>query len=149
MFGRLRGILKKHADGFTVAEDAPDNFTLEGPIGPATLQAWGGKERSQTIPVAWARVGKAYVSFHLMGVYGNPKLLGDCSTNLKAHMQGKSFFNFKTLDDPLFVELERLTLQSLAGMKRQVMSLASDRLNTWTALAVRVEVIRSGQNAGA
>ena len=118
VFGRLRDILKKHANGFTVSRDTTDYYGLEGPTGPATLQAWGGKQRSPTIPVAWVQIGKAYVSFHLMGVYGNPKLLDDCSKDLRARMQGKSCFNFKAVDEPLFAELERLTLRSLDGMKK-------------------------------
>ncbi len=118
VFERLRDILKKHAGGFSVVKDASDHYSLEAPVGPATLQAWGGKMKSPMIPVAWLQVGKAYVSFHLMGVYGNPTLLDECSTELRKHMQGKSCFNFKTVDEPLFAELERLTIQSLAGMKK-------------------------------
>lgn len=74
--------------------------------------------KSPMIPVGWVQVGKAYVSFHLMGVYGNPKPLEDCSEGLRAHMQGKSCFNFKAVQEPLFEELERLTIRSLAGMKK-------------------------------
>jgi len=118
VFERLREILRKHAKDFTVSKDRADHYGLEAPVGPATLQAWGGKMKSPMIPVGWVQVGKAYVSFHLMGVYGNPKLLDDCSKELRARMQGKSCFNFKTVDEPLFVELERLTIQSLAGMKK-------------------------------
>ncbi len=44
-----------------------------------------------------------------MGVYGNPKLLDDSSNELRARMQGKSCFNFKSVDELLFGELERLT----------------------------------------
>jgi len=58
------------------------------------------------------------VSFHLMGVYGNPKLLDGCSEDLRARMQGKSCFNFKNADEALFAELERLTADSIAGMKK-------------------------------
>jgi len=74
--------------------------------------------KSPTIPVAWVRIGKAYVSYHLMGVYGNPELLGRCSDELRAHMQGKSCFNFKAMDDGLFAELDRLTSESLTGMRK-------------------------------
>jgi len=118
VFERLRDILKKHAVSFSAVKDASDHYSLEAPVGPATLQALGGKMRSPMIPVAWVQMGKAYVSFHIMGVYGNPKLLDDCSKELRAHMQGKSCFNFKTVDETLFVELEQLTIQSFAGMKK-------------------------------
>ena len=69
------------------------------------------------MPVAWVQVGKAYVSFHLMGVYGNPKLLDGVSEKLLARMQGKSCFNFKVVDEELFGELEQLTVKSIAGMR--------------------------------
>ena len=52
---------------------------------------------------------KNYVSFHLMPVYVNPELLLDISEKLKKRMQGKSCFNFKTIDDELFTELSELT----------------------------------------
>jgi len=118
VFERLRDILKKHAKDFVVGKDTADHYGLEAPVGSATLQAWGGKMKSPMIPVGWVQVGKAYVSFHLMGVYGNPKLLEDCSGDLRTHMQGKSCFNFKIVDEPLFDELERLTIRSLTGMKK-------------------------------
>jgi hypothetical protein len=118
VFECLRDVLKRHAEGFSVSKDDADYFCLEGPVGPATLQAWKGKEKTRTIPVAWVQVSKSYVSFHLMGVYGQPKLLEDCSPELRSRMQGKSCFNFKTIDEPLFEELEQLTVESLAGMKK-------------------------------
>jgi len=118
VFERLRSLLKQHASGFTVRRETGEHFSLEAPAGPATVQAWGGKLRSRTIPVAWVEIGKAYVSYHLMGVYGNPKLLDSCSKELSARMQGKSCFNFKAVDEPLFEELGRLTDASLKGMKK-------------------------------
>jgi len=118
VFARLRDILKKHAASFAVGRDTADHFGLNAPIGPATLQAWGGKRKSPTIPVAWVEAGKTYVSYHLMGVYGNPKLLDGFSKELRARMQGKSCFNFKSVDEDLFKELERLTNESLVGMRK-------------------------------
>lgn len=118
VFARLRDILKAHAETFTVGSDKTHEFGLEARIGPATLLAWGGKEKSRVIQVAWVKIGKGYVSYHLMGVYGNPKLMDHYSKKLKARMQGKSCFNFKAVDEPLFEELERLTIESLAGMKK-------------------------------
>jgi hypothetical protein len=118
VFARLRDILKAHAGGLTVGRDTADHYSLEAPAGPATLRAWGGKVKSQTIPIAWVQVGKSYVSYHLMGIYGNPKLLDGYSKELKARMQGKSCFNFKTVDESLFEELERLTIKSITGMRK-------------------------------
>ena len=99
VFKRLRGILEKHAANFAVGQTREDYYGLEAPVGPTTLRAWRGKLKTPTMPVAWVQSGKAYVSYHLMGVYGRPKLLEACSKELRARMQGKSCFSFKTVDD--------------------------------------------------
>lgn len=52
---------------------------------------------------------KNYVSFHLMPVYVEPMLLEAISPALKKRMQGKSCFNFVTVDKPLIFELAALT----------------------------------------
>jgi hypothetical protein len=118
VFTQLRGILAKHAARLAVGPNTPEHYGLEAPVGPATLRAWKGKVKTPTIPVAWVQAGKGYVSYHLMGVAGNPKLLDGCSMELRAHMQGKSCFNFKAVDETLFGELERLTAESFIGMRR-------------------------------
>jgi hypothetical protein len=118
VFEALRGILEKCSTAFRVQRDTGDCYGLDAAVGPATLRAWRGKVRSPRIPVAWVQIEKGYVSYHLMGVYGNPKLLETCSSDLKKRMQGKSCFNFKTVDGALFLELERLTKVSLEGMKK-------------------------------
>ena len=118
VFVRLRSILEKHAGDFAVGKDVKDSYALEGHVGPATLRAWGGKMRKPRIPVAWVGVGKAYVSFHLMPLYGNAKLAGGLSKALKARMQGKSCFNFTTLDEALLGELEEVTRRGLTAFKK-------------------------------
>jgi len=118
VFSHLRDMLRKHSGGFTVHRDTSSNFGFEGPIGPATVKAWKGKVRSPTTPIAWTEIGKNYVSYHLMGVYGNPKLLEKTSAELRARMQGKSCFNFTKGVEVLFQELDRLTEESIAAMRR-------------------------------
>ena len=61
------------------------------------------------MPIAWVRIGKAYVSFHHMGIYARPELLRGVSRPLLARMQGKSCFNFTAVDAELFDELEALS----------------------------------------
>lgn len=112
-----RRILARYAQSLSVAEDSPQRYSLEGRVGPATLRAWGGKLKKPMIPVAWVEVGKAYVSFHLMGVYGNPKAGEGMSPALRARMQGKTCFNFKVADEALFQELEGLTERACEGFK--------------------------------
>jgi len=56
------------------------------------------------------RLGKAYVSFHLMPLYMSPPLLKTIPPALKKRMQGKTCFNFKTAPEPdLVAGLTRLT----------------------------------------
>jgi hypothetical protein len=118
LFARLRGILEKHSATLMVKEDSAGCYSLHGAVGPAALKAWGGKLKSQTMPVAWVQIGKAYVSYHLMGIYGNAKLQDCMSKELKARMQGKSCYNFKTTDETLFKELDDLTTRSIAGFRK-------------------------------
>jgi hypothetical protein len=67
---------------------------------------------AERIPATWfgaVRLGKAYVSYYLMPVYGDPRMLDDMSPELRKRMQGKSCFNFTRVDEPLFAELAEVT----------------------------------------
>ena len=118
IFVRLRGILEKHFASLTVKADTRGHYALAANAGPAAVQAWGGRRKKPVIPVAWVRTGKAYVSYHLMGIYGNTRLLDGMSKELKRRMQGKTCFNFKTFDEQLFEELDQLTAQSIAAFRK-------------------------------
>jgi hypothetical protein len=119
VFGRLRAILERNSSGLTVSPNTATHYGLVGPVGPATLRAWGGKKKSETIMVAWLHLGKAYVSYHLMALYGEPKLGEGMSAALRKRRQGKTCLNFKTVDETLFSELEDLTTRCCEGMKRR------------------------------
>ncbi|MCI0365214.1 MAG: hypothetical protein L0219_15185 [Phycisphaerales bacterium] len=118
IFSRLRGILQKHAGALLVQDDTPKRYCIGGSAGPATLKAWGGKMRSPTIPVAWVQIGKSHVSYHLMALDGSATLASAMSKGLKARMQGKTCFNFKSPDQALFKELEQLTARGIAGFSK-------------------------------
>jgi hypothetical protein len=94
---RLRDILAPYRSRFTVTEGG-SGLTLEMP----------GQEGKPWGFVAGTRVGKRYVSFYLMSVYGQPALLDSLSPELRKRMQGKACFNFTQFDEPLFIELEAL-----------------------------------------
>jgi hypothetical protein len=96
---RLREILEPFREGLVVTKDGPDGMTLEIP----------GFEGKPYGYVAGIRHGKRYVSFHLMSVYAFPDLRESMSPKLRRRMQGKSCFNFTTVDEPLFAELDRIT----------------------------------------
>jgi len=100
---RLKEILAPYRDGLRVAKDGPDGMTLELP--EYAGQPWGF--------VAATRLGKRYVSYYLMAVYGDEGLAASISPELKRRMQGKSCFNFTKVDEPLFRELEALTALSI------------------------------------
>jgi hypothetical protein len=103
VFTALRAILQRQAGKLVVSEDSATHYCLEGGLHP---------RHKKPMPLAWVQIGKNYVSFHHMGVYARPDLLHDVSPKLKARMQGKSCFNFTSVDAPLFAELEKLTVRA-------------------------------------
>jgi len=60
--------------------------------------------RDKPMFFAGIRMGKNYVSFHLMPVYCCPEL-NRMSPALKKRMQGKACFNFTEVDEACFKEL--------------------------------------------
>jgi hypothetical protein len=95
---RLRSIIEGHADGLLFSASATGDVKLERPPGG---HPWDY--------VAGIRVGKSYVSYYLMPVYGMPELLSGVSPELRRRMQGKACFNFTRVDEALFAELATLT----------------------------------------
>jgi hypothetical protein len=117
VFARLKAILLKHTGSFTVKEEGK-SISLCGKVGPATLKVWNGEMRKPILPVVWLVIKKNYVSYHLMPVYMNPKLQASISPDLKKRMQGKSCFNFKTVDEKLIRELDQLTAKGIEDFKK-------------------------------
>ena len=111
-------MLQKYSEAFPEKPDLNDKYGLYAKVGPATLKAWGGKMKKPVMPIAWVEIGKAYVSYHLMGIYMNAKLQASISKELKARMQGKSCFNFKKADEKLFAELDQLTAKSIEDSRK-------------------------------
>jgi hypothetical protein len=118
VFNRLKIILQKHGGNFTVKPDTNGSYGLQGKPGPATLKAWNGKMKKSIMPVAWIEIGKSYVSYHIMGLYTNTALQNSMSKELKAHMQGKTCFNFKSINEELFKELEQITVKAIDDFKK-------------------------------
>ncbi len=99
VFARLRGILVPYAPKMVVVKDDDTWYYLDTTItGP----------NKKPVMFAATRRGKAYVSFYLMCVYGNKKLMAEMSPELKKRMQGKSCFNFTAVDETVFRELAGL-----------------------------------------
>ena len=108
VFEALRGILQRQAGRLTVSADSATRYCLEGGAHP---------KHKTPMPIAWVEVGKAYVSFHHMGVYACPEVLRGISTELRARMQGKSCFSFKVVDPVLFAELEELSVRAFDAFR--------------------------------
>jgi hypothetical protein len=68
------------------------------------------QHKGQPLYFGSVRLGKAYVSFHLVPVYMCPVLAQSVTPALKKRMQGKACFNFKTDPEPeLIRDLKKLT----------------------------------------
>lgn len=100
VFDKLKAILTPYAAGLDITQDDPTAFYLD----TRHIMA-NGK------PLFFAAVAlkKKYVSYHLMPVYVSPALLDTISEPLRKRMQGKSCFNFRSVDPDLFAELSDLT----------------------------------------
>jgi hypothetical protein len=100
---RLRTILEPYRDRLTVTKEGPGGISLE-------LPGYEGKPWGY---VGGTRVGKAYVSYYLMGAYDGG-LQASMSPELRKRMQGKTCWNFTKVDEGLFDELEALTARAIA-----------------------------------
>ena len=104
VFERLKSIMKTVEPVLRIHEDQEGLYSLLGPYMAQYKKAlWFGK----------VELGKRYVSYHLMAVYMFPDLLDGISDDLRKRMQGKSCFNFSTVNEPLFAELSKLTQRSI------------------------------------
>lgn len=102
VYAELRARMLRAAAGMTVDKDGADGLALHAP--------WAHPTRPrEPMWFGGVRAGKAYVAYHLMPVYSHPELLDGLSPALRRRMQGKSCFNFKTVEPALLDELERLT----------------------------------------
>jgi hypothetical protein len=114
---RLRQILAPYRDDLSVTRDGPGGVALEVP----------GLEGKPWGYVAGTRMGKRYVSFYLMPVYGSSGLAATISPELRKRMQGKSCFNFTTVDERLFAELGDLAAKGIPGFRAEAERIAATR----------------------
>ena len=105
VFAALKQVFHRHLDRLSVQTDSATEYTLVGRK-PSPFP----QHKGHPMYFGMVRMGKAYVSFHLLPLYMNESLSGTISPALKKRMQGKACFNFKTVPDAdLIAELERLT----------------------------------------
>ncbi|HLH16272.1 MAG TPA: hypothetical protein VKX45_03595 [Bryobacteraceae bacterium] len=105
VFSALKPIMARHAARLQVKTDTPAEYTLVSRE-PSPFP----QHKGQPMWFGSVRLGKAYVSYHLMPLYMSPELTGNISPELKKRMQGKTCFNFKTPPPAgVAAELKRLT----------------------------------------
>jgi hypothetical protein len=110
VFSTLKTVLGKYVKRLAVQTDKPAEYTLVTKS-PSPFP----QHKGHPMQFASIRVGKAYVSFHLVPLYMNAPLTKTISPELKKRMQGMACFNFKTEPDKEHLaELRRLTE---AGLK--------------------------------
>ena len=105
VFAALKPVLAEYANRLTVKADTSVEYTLVTKSASPFPQ-----HKGQPMYFGSVRLGKAYVSFHLMPLYMCPAIETRITPALKKRMQGKTCFNFKTDPEPeLIAALERLT----------------------------------------
>ena len=104
IFAALKSVLTPFADRLTVTVDTATSYGLGMP---------GYRYRDQpSTPFAQVKDGKSYVSFHLFPVYVMPDFVAGMPERLRRRMQGRSCFNFKTLEPELARDLQNLVAQA-------------------------------------
>ncbi|MDR3774738.1 MAG: hypothetical protein P4L26_15395 [Terracidiphilus sp.] len=99
VFEALKAAFGQHPDSLIVQTDTPSLYNLVGRVPSPYPQ-----HKGQPMWFGAVRMGKAYVSFHLMPLYMNPPLESLISPALKRRMQGKTCFNFKAVPEPALLE---------------------------------------------
>ncbi len=111
-FERLRTIFKSLEKDLAIKTDEPGKYYL------LTKKL---NEKNQEIWFGGVEIKKNYVSFHLIPVYVFPELLDGISPELKKRLTGKSCFNFKKTDEPVFADLESLAKTGFETFKQKDM----------------------------
>lgn len=99
-FEQLKKVLRRYEQHLIVTVNTSDHYSLNTAFSP---------KYKKEIFFGAARIQKNYVSYHLMAIYAFPAMLKHISPALEKRRQGKSCFNFTTIDGPLLAELAALT----------------------------------------
>lgn len=107
VFAELRAIMLAAVKDNPVAKDAPGDLVVH----TTRLDKNGKPEWFGAVAIK-----KTYVSYHLFPLYTDPSLGAGMSDALAKRQQGKSCFNFKTVEPELFAELAALTQKGSAAV---------------------------------
>jgi hypothetical protein len=114
VYARLCKLLGKHKDKLSVGIEKP---------GTVWMSVNGETYRGKPLYYAGVRMGKNYVSYHLVTVYMDKVKM---SPELKKRMQGKGCFNFASIDERLFGELDKLTTEGLKNYSGKMLEKKMD-----------------------
>jgi hypothetical protein len=114
IFARMKAILEPFVPPLIVEADTSEQYSLQTAPSPAYPKGFF---------FGAVRIGKNYVSYHLMPVYIFPDLLDQISDRLKKRMQGKSCFNFNTYDETMVEELAHLTTAGIERFRQKQMEM--------------------------
>jgi len=114
-FAALKTAFDEAAPHLNARVDTSIEYTLVGRV-PSPFP----QDKKQPVYFGSVRLGKSYVSFHLMPLYMNEEIASTISPTLKKRMQGKTCFNFKSVPDArVLAELQRLTELGLASFRQK------------------------------
>jgi len=110
LFAELRRVMLEAAPAARVAKDTPGDLVLQShDTDPRTGKpVWFGAVAAK----------RSYVAYHLFPLYEDPDLGRDLPPELARRRHGKSCFNFKIAEPPLFEALAGLT--RAAALAREV-----------------------------
>jgi hypothetical protein len=108
VFAALRDILEPYEKDLHVLPYKPEYYCL------VTRRS---VHKRKPVWFAAIRIGKNYVSYHLMPVYMNAAMQKRIPPELKKRMQGKACFNFSEVDPALFRQLSELTAAGFEGYR--------------------------------
>lgn len=100
VFADLRERMLRAGTGMVATKDAPGDLVMKTP--------WNEPGKSEPAWFGAVTLKKNYVSVHLMPLYCLPALMEAVPEGLRKRMQGKSCFNFKSVEPERFEALERL-----------------------------------------
>ena len=114
-FSALKATFSSVSDSLVVGMDTPLEYKLVTKT-PSPFP----QHKGHPLDFGTVRIGKAYVSLHLLPVYMSPELNRLISPALKKRMQGKACFNFKTAPETeIAAELKKLIEASLRAWRKQ------------------------------
>jgi hypothetical protein len=115
IFAALKLVMAEEKDRLAVQKDTPSEYSLITK-GPSPFP----QHKGQPMWFGAVKLGKAYVSFHLMPLYMSPTLKKEISPALKKRMQGKTCFNFTAVpDEALLADLKKVTAACAAAWDKQ------------------------------